>query len=1006
MDINEKEKKILKFWKEKNIFQKSLEKTKDGESFVFYDGPITVNAQPGIHHIEARIYKDIIPRYKTMRGFSVIRKNGWDTHGLPVELEVEKKLGFKSKKDIKDYGIRAFNQECKKTVDELIPIFKKITERIGYWVDMDNPYITYKPQYMETVWWVLKKIWDRGLLYEDFKVVPWCARCETTLSSHELAQGYKNIYENSVYIRLKILPNQKIRNFPLAKNTYFLTWTTTPWTLPGNTALAIGANLNYCLIKLGGENYILAKSRLKILEEKYKIIKEFKGEELEGTSYSPPFKVKEIQSKASHKVYPANFVTEEDGTGLVHIAVMYGADDFDLGTKYNLPKVHTVSENGKFNNLVKDFEGKKVKNKETEKNLIKYLRKENILFKEKVIQHDYPFCWRCKEPLLYYAKKSWFIKMTDMQENLLKANEKINWMPDHLKTGRFGEWLRGTKDWAITRERYWGTPFPVWRCQGEKPQSTNNELQINPKVQQCNNVKVVGSYKELEELSGQKLKDPHRPYVDEITFKCDRCGGEMRREPYVIDVWFDSGAMPFAQYHFPFASISAKAMASAQDTKKLAPKLFPADYISEAIDQTRGWFYTLLAISVLLGYESPYKNVLCLGHVLDKKGEKMSKSKGNTILPNEIINKYGADALRWYFFTVNQPEDPKKFNEKGIKKAFGKLLLIRQIINFLDFYGLTTDSFTQNELKDFRPKNILDIWLLARLNRINKKITDLLDSYQIVEAARLIETFVDDISYRYIHWSRSRFKASSPDRKEGTKTLVCSLFTLSRLIAPFLPFLSEEIFDFLKRGPMSKDKQLEESVHLEDWPKTQKINASEKEILDEITLVKQIISLGLRARKEAKLKVRQPLSKIELNNDWKTDLLKIIEKELNVKRAIVNKKLENKKGWVLDKEGPVAIALNIELSNELINEGIIRDLLRNVQILRKKAGFTPRDVSEIEYFTKSPKIKLLIGSQEQKIKSLTNTASSVALETENLSSEYTAEIRTLNSSIKIGIKKV
>jgi len=1006
MNFNEQEKKTLKFWKEKNIFKKSLEKTKDGESFVFYDGPITVNAQPGIHHVLARIYKDIIPRYKTMRGFNVVRKNGWDTHGLPVEIEVEKKLGFKSKKDIEDYGIAKFNEECKKTVDELMPIFRKMTERIGYWVDMDNPYITYKPQYMETVWWILKKIWDRGLLYEDFKVVPWCARCETALSTHELAQGYKNIYENSVYVRLKILPHQKIKDFSLAENTYFLTWTTTPWTLPGNTALAIGANLDYCLIKLEKENYILAKSRLEVLEKKYEIVKEFKGKDLKSIGYFPLFDIKENQNNASHKVYPANFVTEEDGTGLVHIAAMYGADDFELGTKYNLPKVHTVSENGKFNKLVKTFEGKKVKDKETEKSILEYLKKNNLLFKEKIVQHDYPFCWRCKEPLLYYAKESWFIKMTDLQEDLLRANKKINWMPAYLKEGRFGEWLKEVKDWAITRERYWGTPFPVWRCQSSRGQTTNDELQIkskiqNPKAQQCKNIKVIGSYKELEELSGQKLKDPHRPYVDAITFKCDRCGGEMRREPYVIDVWFDSGAMPFAQDHWPFAPASAKDI---QDTKNSSPKLFPADYISEAIDQTRGWFYTLLAISVLLGYESPYKNILCLGHVLDKKGEKMSKSKGNTVLPDEIINKYGADALRWYFFTVNKPENPKKFDEKDVKKAFSKLLLVKQIVNFLDFYGLTTSSFTQKEIEDFNPKNVLDIWLLSRLKLVNEEVSNFLDNYQVVEAARLIEAFINDISYRYIHWSRHRFKASSPDRKEGAKTLIYSLFVLSKLIAPFVPFLAEEIFDFLKKGPMSKDGQLKESIHLEDWPKCQKINVEEKEILNKILLVEQIISLGLRARKEANLKVRQPLSEIRLNIDIETDLLKIIEKELNVKKAIIDKKLENKKGWILDKEGSMGIMLNIELSDELINEGSTREIVRNIQTLRKKAGFTPQDISEIEYSTKSSKIKLLLTANEKKIKLFTNTASVVA-ETENLSSEYITEIQILGSSVKIAIKR-
>jgi isoleucyl-tRNA synthetase len=917
MNSIDKEKEILEFWKKEKIFQKTLEKTKKGEPYIFYDGPITVNAQPGIHHVEARIYKDIIPRFKTMQGFYVKRKSGWDTHGLPVELMAEQKLGFKAKKDIENFGIAKFNQECKKIVNDLLPIFKNLTDRIAYWIDMDNPYITYKSEYIETLWWIFKQIWNKKLLYEDFKVVPWCSRCGTVLSSHELAQGYQKVTETSVYIKLKLKKAQKIKNTALDQNTYLLSWTTTPWTLPGNVALAVNPAFTYCLIKVDKEKFILAKNRLEVLDTPYEILKEFQGKELKELSYEPIFNIKELQKKSSYKVYEADFVTQEEGTGIVHTAVMYGADDFELGKKYDLPQIHTVTEQGKFNTLVKDFENLDIKNEETEKKLKKYLIKNNILLKEEKITHDYPFCWRCKKPLIYYAKKSWFIKMTALQKELLQENAKINWMPAHLKEGRFGEWLKEVKDWAISRERYWGTPLPVWKCQSKD----------------CNNTHIIGSFEELEKLSGQKITDPHRPMVDEITFKCSKCGGTMKREPYVADVWFDSGSMPFAQYHFPFDQ--------KEDINKLP---FPADYISEAIDQTRGWFYTLLAVSVLLGYKTPYKNVLCLGHVKDKKGEKMSKSKGNIVDPIKILDQYGTDALRWYFFTINQPNDSKQFDKEDVKKSFRKLLVLKNSFNFLQFYH--NKVFTLRDL-DFKPSHILDQWLLARYEQISSAVTDQLNNYEVVKASRLLQNLIDDISYNYIQWSRDRFKDNN---NEPIKTLLRVFLGLSKLLAPFVPFLSEDIYQTLKKNLFSDSKHFKASVHLENWPKEAKITQKEQAIFSKIATLQDIIALSLRARKEANIKVRQPLEVIQVNlASFDPELTKIIQQKINVKKVIFNKNIKKKEGWLLDQENNLKVLLKTDISDNLKKEGLLREIVRHIQRLRKKADLKPEDKILLTY---------------------------------------------------------
>jgi len=979
MDFKEREQKILDFWKKEDIFKKTLRATEDAPEFVFYDGPITVNAQPGIHHVEARVYKDIIARYKTMRGFHVARKNGWDTHGLPVEIQVEKKLGFKSKKDIEKYGIAEFNKECRKTVDELIPIFRTMTERIGYWIDMDNPYITYSPEYIETLWWILKQIWDKGLLYEDFKIVPWCSRCGTGLSSHELAQGYESIKENSVYIKLKLKPGQKNKDFAFKKDTYILSWTTTPWTLPGNVALAVGRKIDYVLVEKNEEIFVLAKSRLSVIEEPYKIIKEFKGKNIEGLEYEPIFDIKDLQTKNSHKVYLADFVTDQDGTGVVHIAPMYGNDDFDLGTKYDLPKIHTVNEEGKFSKLVSGFEEKQVKTKDTEKDLVDYLKEKGILLKQELVSHDYPFCWRCKSPLIYYAKQSWFIKVTEIQQKLIRANEKINWLPEHLKEGRFGEWLNGVKDWAITRERYWGTPFPVWRCSS------------------CNKTKCIGSFEEL----GQKIADPHRPYIDNVILACE-CGGSMKREPYVLDVWFDSGSMPFAQGHWPFAQTQNSKL----KTQKLNhPELFPADYIAEAIDQTRGWFYTLLAVSVLLDQESPYKNVVCLGHVLDSKGNKMSKSKGNIVSPNEIIDKYGADAIRWYFFTINQPGDPKRFDEKDVKKSLFQLLLLENSFSFLNFYIDKKKKISINDLDSLKVSHILDQWLLIRLADTQKQTTLALDKFEIVKAARVIDELVGDLSYGYIHWSRTRLKKDSDET--NILVLVKVIYEIAKLLAPFTPFMSEHIYQNLKNNVFS-DKNLPESIHLEKWLETKEVTGEDGKILEDVTLLKTLIGLGLRARKNSSIKVRQPLSEIRSNINFKNKnpfWESVICNELNVKTIKLVSSIGDSPEWTTEKDDSYWISLNTNITPELKEEGLSREIIRNTQILRKEAEKMPQDKIQTNYCTNSPEIVSAIKKHKSYILSVTGSTG-IFINEPDFASDHQNDILIDNQPVKIGIKKV
>ncbi|MBU4482071.1 isoleucine--tRNA ligase, partial [Patescibacteria group bacterium] len=888
LNIPEKEKEILKFWKEKDIFKKSLEKDNPKGNFIFYEGPPTANGRPGIHHVEARAFKDLIPRYKTMQGYRVERKAGWDTHGLPVELEVEKQLGLKDKKAVEKFGIKKFNQKCKESVWKYQEEWEKMTERIGFWIDMENPYVTYHNDYIESLWWIIKQAYEKNLLYKGYKVVPQCPRCGTALSSHEVAQGYKNIKETSVYIKFKIKNKD---------NEYILAWTTTPWTLPGNVALAVGEEIEYVKIKQNNEIYYLAKNLVNKVfgtdtTGSFTIVQDdILGKDLIGLEYEPLFPgiitEKDNNYKNAFKLYPANFVSTEEGTGVVHTAVMYGQEDYELGEKIGLPKVHTVNLDGTFNELVPQWQGKFVKNVEEE--IVADLKNRGLLFKTEMYKHDYPFCWRCDSPLIYYARDSWYFKMSSLREKLIENNKTINWEPEHIKQGRFGEWLNEVKDWAISRERYWGTPIPIWFCE------------------KCENIKVIGSIEELEKLSGKKIDDMHRPFIDEITFQCEKCGGQMKRISEVMDCWFDSGAMPFAQLHYPFENKEA-----IDSNKK-----YPADFISEAVDQTRGWFYTLLAVATILDKEAPYKNVICLGHLLDKKGQKMSKHIGNVIDPWEMMDKYGADSVRWYLYTINHPGDPKKFDEQALKET-GRVFMT--LLNVVKFYKMFVENreFTQIDTRVYANNinNILDKWILAKLNLLINDVTKSLDVYDIFSSARKIEDFITELSVWYIRRSRGRFKGEDEqDKNQAIFTLGKVLFELTKLLAPFTPFIAEHIYQELGK----ECKSLKESVHLEDWPKV-KPEFLDQKVIDYMEVTRKVVELALAKRAEAGIKVRQPLLELRIMNyELSQEYLDLIKDEVNVKNIICEKGT-----------GDLSVELNTELNTELIQEGLLRELTRAI----------------------------------------------------------------------------
>lgn len=1088
-----REEAILEFWKSQDIFNKTLEKkSKEGE-FIFYEGPPTANGKPGIHHLEARAFKDAIPRYKTMRGYHVRRKGGWDTHGLPVELQVEKKLGLNSKKAIEEYGIAKFNKECKESVWEYLDIWNKFTKRIGYWVDQENPYVTYHNDYIESVWNVLKQVEDKKLLYKDYKVVPWCPRCGTALSSHELAQGYEDVKDLSVTAKFKIKG---------VNNGYFLAWTTTPWTLPGNVALAVGKDIVYVEAKVGNEILVLAKDRLSILTEGYEIVAEHKGSEMVGMEYEPLYPYLANLDKGdeklntAYKVYVADFVNTTDGTGIVHTAVMYGQDDFELGTKIGLPKFHTVDDTGHFIKGTDFLEGRFVKDEEVAIDIIKDLAHRGLLFKKEKYEHSYPHCWRCKTPLIYYARDSWYIRMSDekIKKQLINENKTINWEPSHIREGRFGEWLKDIKDWAISRERYWGTPLPIWqKADGsfevigsldklkEKTKKSGNKYFIMRHGQATNNIgeiyhvdhdqkypltdlgvekatKASKSFKEkidvvisspydrtkqtahifceqtgfpsdqivydtrirewkvasefndkprgpmhqyydtdyvknpfetfsdgesfaqvvkragefiydidskfsnknifivshsgfmralsfvtqgadfthLPERSDvTKLPDNaeirkfdftplpqnesyeldfHKPYIDEVKLVGDD-GMEMIRVKEVVDVWFDSGAMPFAQDHYPF-----------ENKKWVDKEGYPSDYICEAIDQTRGWFYTLHAIGVLTGRGKAYKNVICLGHILDEKGKKMSKSLGNIVDPWLMIEKYGVDTLRLWMYSVNQPGESKNFDEKTV--ALLQQQVFNLLYNVLAFYELYRDK--DLEEKGYKnSENILDQWIVARLNQLIENSTKQLDGYKLLEPVRGIREFIDELSTWYVRRSRDRLKDGDAGAKQ---TLYYILKTLTKVMAPFAPFASEDIWQKLKNTSDA------ESVHLSEWPEVRKYD---KKILEDMVIARDLCTLGNAERKRFNIPVRQPLNRLLTNDSAfallkeNKDILNLIKEELNIKDIVFGNSInESLKGTTLDKN----------ITPELKQEGNYRELIRAIQDMRKEKKLTPSDV--------------------------------------------------------------
>ncbi len=953
INFSKLEEKILAFWDQDQTFQKSLAKKSPKGNFVFFEGPPTANGRPGIHHVLARIFKDIIPRYKTMQGYLVERKAGWDTQGLPVELEVERAIGVAGKPDIEKYGVAKFNEKCKESVWKYKKEWEEMTRRIGFWLDMDHPYITYEKEYIETLWWIFKQAWQKNLVYQAYKVVPYCPRCGTALSSHEVAQGYKNIKEESVYLKLKVKGQD---------NTYLLAWTTTPWTLPSNLVVAAGERIEYVKAKSGNDYYILAKNLVdKVLAAHghgYEIIEEFKGDKVVGLEYEPMYYI--YSDPSYFKVYAADFVSIEDGTGMVHIAPHYGEDDYNLFITHKLPipELLTLDLQGK---LIVDVPGKGKFAKDADKDIMADLKQRGILFGVESYAHDYPFCWRCDSPLLYYSRKSWFIKMSALQQDLLKNAEQINWIPAHIKEGRFGEWLGGIKDWAISRERYWGTPIPIWVCQG------------------CQYRECLGSYQELLEKSGKSLPEnfnPHKPFVDEYAWKCPECGQSMKRVPEVMDCWFDSGAMPFAQWHYPF-----------ENKERIEKSIsYPAEYISEAIDQTRGWFYTLLGISTMLDKGTSYKNVICLGHILDNKGQKMSKHVGNVVEPMTVIDQYGVDALRWYFYTVNQPGESKLFDTEGVRKVVQRVLLT--LWNCLQFYELSPTNYESiTNILITNKINILDKWLVAKFNLLVKNVTEKLDKYDITTAGRDVENFITELSQWYIRRSRERLKNNA---EEG-HVLGYVLLNLSKLLAPFTPFISDEIYQQLTGK--------NESVHLADWPVADE-SVIDKKIIEQMKSVVEICTMAHSLRSASGLKVRQPLAKLEIvkPHSLSKELLEIIQEEVNVKVVCVVEKPSSGEGWV---NAENKVNLYTIISPELKAEGQARELVRQINSFRKEAKLTIKDKIDLYYQTDSVELKSILEKLADKIKTDTLSNDLVAGQPKEI--KFTKEAEIDEAKIKLFI---
>ncbi len=969
------EAEVLEFWRKNKVFEKTLELGAGRPDFVFYEGPPTANGKPGIHHVIARTIKDLVCRYKTMQGYRVERKAGWDTHGLPVELEVEKELGLNSKPKIEEYGIEKFNAKCRESVFRYKKEWEEVTERIGYWVDMQHPYVTFQNEYIESIWWILAQFFKKGLIYRGFKVVPYCPRCGTGLSSHEVAQGYEEVTETSIYVKFRVKGQ---------KDTFILSWTTTPWTLPGNVALAVGEDIDYVKVKQGSEFYWLAEARLGILEGEYEIVERKKGKELAGLGYEPLFAYINPEGKPAFLVATADFVTTDEGTGVVHTAVMYGADDYTLGEKLGLPRVHTVDDAGRFKDFVSDFAGKFVKDAEAD--IIKNLKGRGLSYKPEKYTHSYPFCWRCDTPLLYYARPSWYIQTSQFRENLLRANGSVKWYPPEIGSGRFGEWLAGNVDWALSRERYWGTPLNIWVCPG------------------CKKEISVESLSELRKLSGQKLEnlDLHRPYVDAVLLPCPDCKKPMRRTPEVIDAWFDSGSMPLAQWHFPF------------ENKEKFEKSFPSDFISEGVDQTRGWFYSLLAISVLLFDQSPYKSVLVNEFILDKEGLKMSKHKGNVVDPWEVINQYGADPLRWHLISISAPWLPARFDIDGVAHTVRNFFdTLRNTYSFFALYA-NIDGWTPAKLSLPQAPSELDRWILSRLNSLVKDATADYEAFEITNAARKIERFaVEELSNWYVRRNRKRFWRAGwdADKAAAYASLHQALVTVLKLTAPIAPFVSEKLYQELA----AQFKTGADSIHWAAFPmcEEKKIDAGLERKMEDLI---RLVVLGRAARNKSKIKVRQPLPELfavvpgGTSDALLSELAPIMADELNVKKvtflpsseklfsltakpvfSVLGPKLgkkigaaaetiknlgtaellrlkqkgelelvldgetimvnqgeveiveKNPDGLVGESSGGYAVALDTRLSEALILEGLARELVNKIQNLRKESGFEVTD---------------------------------------------------------------
>mgnify|MGYP003204688468 CR=1 FL=1 len=984
LNFVDREKAVEKFWEDNNIFKKSMEHRKEGETYTFYDGPPTANGKPHIGHVETRTIKDMIPRYRTMKGYMVPRKAGWDTHGLPVELEVEKLLGLDGKEQIEEYGLAPFIDKCKESVWKYKGMWEDFSRTVGFWADMDNPYVTYDDNFIESEWWALKTIWDKGLLYKGFKIVPYCPRCGTPLSSHEVAQGYKAVKERSAIVRFKVK----------GEDAYFLAWTTTPWTLPSNVALCVNPEETYLKVKAAdGYTYYIAKALAdKVLnrlaeegKDAYEVLETYVGKDLEYKEYEPLYKcagdAAEKQKKKAHFVTCDGYVTMTDGTGIVHIAPAFGEDDSRIGRNYELPFVQFVDGKGDLT-AETPYAGKFVK--DADPLVLKDLDAEGKLFDAPKFEHDYPFCWRCDTPLIYYARESWFIKMTAVKDDLVRNNKTINWIPASIGEGRFGNWLENIQDWGVSRNRYWGTPLNIWECE-------------------CGHQHSIGSREELYKMSGNekaKTVEFHRPYIDEITITCPECGKQMKRVPEVIDCWFDSGAMPFAQHHYPF------------ENKDLFEQQFPANFISEAVDQTRGWFYSLLAESTLLFNKAPYKNVIVMGHVQDENGQKMSKSKGNAVDPFNALETYGADAIRWYFYTSSAPWLPKRFSGKAVQE--GQRKFMGTLWNTYAFFVLyaNIDNFDASKYTlEYDKLPVMDKWLLSKLNSTVAEVDSNLDQYRIPEAAKALQDFVDEMSNWYVRRSRERFwaKGMEQDKINAYMTLYTALVTICKAAAPMIPFMTEDIYQNLVR---SNDANAPESIHLCDFPVVNKDHI-DKKLEEDMEDVLDAVVMGRACRNEAAIKNRQPISRMYIKSDFTLSEFyqEIIEDELNVKEVVFTDDVRDftsytfkpqlrtvgpkygkqlggiqkhlaaldgnaamdelnadgalkfdvdgvaveltkddllidmaqKEGYVSQEDNRMTVVLDTNLTPELVEEGFVYEIISKIQTMRKESGFEVTD---------------------------------------------------------------